>query len=190
MKCISCESFSFKIICKSCQKKLLKPQLSKRVLQSGLEVYSFYKYDEIKDLVNTKYQIYGSKVLGILAKLSIKEFAQSYHPSETNVVIPIDDDGKIDFSHTAILAKSMQNENLTIQYNTLKAKNKIKYAGKDIKYRKKYKRDFEYTGKPYLQVILVDDIITTGSTLTQAQKKLEENDCKVLFALTLCDAQG
>lgn len=190
MKCISCESFSFKIICKSCQKKLLKPQLSKRVLKSGLEVYSFYKYDEIKDLVNTKYQVYGHKVLKILANLSFKEFAKNYKVNNNINVVPIDDNASIDFSHTAILANSLKNINLNILYNTLKAQNKVKYAGKDIKYRKKYKRNFLYSGEKELQVILVDDIITTGFTLSEAQKTLEEHNCKVLFALTLCDAQG
>ncbi|EAL9099540.1 ComF family protein, partial [Campylobacter jejuni] len=38
-------------------------------------------------------------------------------------------------------------------------------------------------------VILVDDIVTTGSSLLEAKKVLEENKISVLFALVLADAK-
>jgi competence protein ComFC len=38
-------------------------------------------------------------------------------------------------------------------------------------------------------VILIDDIVTTGTTILEAKKCLEENNCEVLFALTLTDAK-
>ena len=44
----------FNTICKTCQNNLLKPDLSKRILKSGLIIYSFYDYDEIGDLLKAK----------------------------------------------------------------------------------------------------------------------------------------
>ena len=49
--------------------------------------------------------------------------------------------------------------------------------------------DFTYKGEKNLEVILIDDIITSGSTILEAKKALEKNGCKVLFALTLSDAK-
>lgn len=190
MRCISCECFSFQILCKDCQKTLLKPTITKRTLPSNLEVYSFYKYEEIKELINTKYEVYGHKVFKTLANLSFNEFAKNYISNETITIIPIDDRIKKYFSQTAILAKALQTKSLKPRYNLLHSQNDIQYAGKDLVYRKKHKRDFIYTGKNNINVILVDDIITTGMTLTQAYDILAEHNCKVLFALTLCDAQG
>ena len=37
-------------------------------------------------------------------------------------------------------------------------------------------------------MILVDDLITTGSTILEAKEVLEKNNCEVLFALSISDA--
>ncbi len=50
-------------------------------------------------------------------------------------------------------------------------------------------RDFLYKCKSGIDVILVDDIITTGITLQEAQKVLISHGDNVLFALTLADAE-
>ncbi len=190
MRCIVCESLSWNIICKDCKQNLLVPNITKRVLNNGLEVYSFYKYDELKHLFKTKYEIYGDKAIKIMAQMSFKNFAQNYNDNIQLKAIPIDDRIKSNFSHTAILAKALQSKNIKVQYNTLHAQNDIQYAGKDLIYRKKHKRDFLYRGKKDLNVILVDDVITTGTTILEAQSVLKKHNCHVPFALTLCDAKG
>ena len=78
MRCITCQSFSFKIICKDCQEKLLIPSFYKRELTKDFFVYSFYKFDEVKDLINTKYEFYGDKVYTVLSSLSLEKFAQNF----------------------------------------------------------------------------------------------------------------
>ena len=87
------------------------------------------------------------------------------------------------------MAKHTKSLNLAPIYSTLKASNKIKYAGKDLEFRKKNPRKFKYTGKKYIKVILIDDLVTSGLTLLEARKKLQQNSCETLFALTLCDAK-
>jgi len=49
-------------------------------------------------------------------------------------------------------------------------------------------RDFKMKNFKEESVILVDDIITTGSTLSQAVEVLKSNKKEVLFCLTLADA--
>ncbi len=190
MRCIVCENLSWNIICRDCKNNLLVPNITKRVLSNGLEVYSFYKYDELKYLFKSKYEIYGHKVIKIMAEMSFKNFAQNFNNELKLKAIPIDDRVKSNFSHTAILAKALQSKAIKPQYNTLHAQNDIQYAGKDLIYRKKHKRDFLYRSKKALDVILVDDIITTGTTILEAQSVLKMHGCTIPFVLTLCDAKG
>jgi competence protein ComFC len=50
-------------------------------------------------------------------------------------------------------------------------------------------REFYYTGEQGIEAILIDDIITTGVTLQEAQQELERHGVEVLFAVTLADAR-
>jgi len=75
------------------------------------------------------------------------------------------------------------------QHASLMAQNRVHYAGKPLQYRLDNPRDFRYTGRSGVDVILVDDIITTGITLQEAQQVLLSHDVNVLFALTLADAK-
>lgn len=188
MRCLCCESLSFKAICTGCQKNLLTPSFYKRELEEDFFVYSFYKIEEIKELINAKYYFYGDRVFKILSNLAFKKFALNFEYPHKIKAIPIDDRIKQSFSHTAILTKALKSQKIQPTYNTLHAKNNIKYAGKTLEFRKTNKREFIYKGKKNLEIILVDDIITSGCTLLEAKSVLEKNGCKVLFALTLSDA--
>ena len=188
MRCLTCQSLSLKIICKNCQEKLLIPSFYKREISKGFFVYSFYKFGEIKELVNTKYEFYGDKVYKALSLISFGKFANNFTFENKVYAIGIDDHTRHEFSHTALLAKSLKSKYIVPKFNLLKAQNKVKYAGKDLKFRQNNKRDFIYKGKQNIQVILVDDLITTGSTILEAKEILEKNNCEVLFALTISDA--
>lgn len=189
MRCISCEKLSLLIICKTCQTNFLQPTLNKRQLCDDFFVYSFYSYEELQDLINTKYKFFGDRVFNILAKLSFAKFAQEFNYDEKIISIPIDDHTRHEFSQSAILARHTKSKKITPIYSTLKATNKIKYAGKDLKFRQKNPRKFKYSGKSNQKVILVDDLVTSGLTILEARKKLNKYGCETLFALTLCDAK-
>ncbi|MEA3552890.1 MAG: ComF family protein [Campylobacterota bacterium] len=143
----------------------------------------------MKLLLNTKYEFYGDKIFNILAKLSLEKFANNFEYNDTVYAIPVDDHTRHEFSQTAILTNNLKSKNIIPIFNTLKANNIIKYAGKDLAFRKKNKRDFIYNGKENIKVILVDDLVTTGSTILEAKKVLEQSNCEVLFALTISDAR-
>ena len=189
MRCIFCESISWHIICKSCQENLLIPQFQKRELEKDFFVYSFYGYDEVKELINTKYEFYGDKVFNILGKLAFKKFSCEFEFPNKVIALPIDDHVRHDFSQSAILTKHLKSKNINPIYSKLRATNIVKYAGKDLEYRKLNPRKFKYSGEKGLQVILVDDLVTTGTTILEAKQVLEQNNCEVLFALTLSDAK-
>ena len=188
MKCLSCEQLSFQIICKKCQENLLAPSFHKRELEHDFFNYSFYSFSEIEELISSKYYFYGDKIFNILASLSFKRFAQNFEFGELVYSIGIDEHTRHEFSQTAILSRHLKSKYIKPIYNQLKATNIVKYAGHDLEYRQKNKRKFK-TSLTNKNIILVDDLITTGSTILEAKKSLEKKGNKILFSLTLADAK-
>lgn len=186
MKCLLCENFSFSHICKTCQETFLTPSLYKRKLL-GTEVLSFYKYSEIKDLLHTKHTDIGYYIYQILAQNSFKKFAETFELPISVVSIGVDDVPLSGYSHTAIINKELQSACIKPLYNKLRAKSNISYSGKSKEFRLLNPRNFEIKSFHEKEIILVDDIITTGSTLTQAIQVMQSNSKEVLFCLTLAD---
>ena len=187
MKCLLCESLSLSHICSTCQTTFLTPSIYKRKIARNIEVISFYKYKDIKNLLHTKHTDIGFYVYSILAKNSFKKFAQEFNFEHVVNAIPIDDTVKSGYSHTAILNKALTCRSIKPLYNKLRAKNDVSYSGKNKEFRLLNPRLFEMKNFNGRDVILVDDIITTGSTLTQAIQAMESNKKEVLFCLTLAD---
>ncbi len=188
MRCLLCESLSLTHICHSCQKEFLTPSLYKRELSKNIQVISFYKYSEIKNLLHTKHTDIGYYVYSILAKNSFEKFAKNFEYSSTIFSIPIDDKVTNLYSHTAILNRSLKSRSIKPLFNKLRAKNSVTYSGKSKEFRILNPRDFKVKDVVKKELILVDDIITTGSTLNEAVKTLEKYDNTILFCLTLADA--
>lgn len=187
MRCMLCESLSFAHICKSCQKNFLKPQIYKRKIQNT-QVISFYKYNDIKNLLHTKHTDAGYYIYNILAKNSFRKFAEEFEFSYPLYSIAIDDNSKSGYSHTAILNNQLKSTNIKPLFNKLQAKNDVSYSGKSKEYRLANPRNFELKNITMQEAILVDDIITTGSTLTQAINALKQKDINTVFCLTLADS--
>nr|WP_223157496.1 phosphoribosyltransferase family protein [Sulfurovum sp. bin170] len=185
---MSCHKLSWQTFCKLCQNKLLKPSISKRKIGS-LEVYSFFKYQNIEDLLLTKHTPQGYIVYRALAKQSFRPFIKNFIKEDSRVVyiVGVDENVKSGYSHVSLLTEQLSYKNSKVLYSKLMATNLVNYAGKDLQFRLENPRDFQYTGLEDIEVILVDDIITTGTTLQEAKRVLEKNRVKVLFALTLAN---
>ncbi|WP_320036254.1 phosphoribosyltransferase family protein [Halarcobacter sp.] len=188
MKCLSCENYSFSIICKDCQKNLLTPSFHKREISKNFFNYSFYSFSEIEDLLTSKYYFHGDRVYNILAKLSFAKFASSFTFDKIVYSIGIDEHTRHEFSQTAILSRHLKSKYIKPLYGKCKATKQIKYAGKDLEFRKKNKRRFQ-TNLENKNIILVDDLITTGTTILEAKNTLEKKGNNILFSLTLADAK-
>lgn len=188
MKCLSCENLSFQIICKTCQKNLLAPSFHKRELEENFYNYSFYSFLEIEDFLTSKYYFFGDRVFTILAKLSFKKFAQHFSFDEKVYSIGIDEHVRHEFSQTAILSHHLKSKHIEPLFGKLIAQNIVKYAGRDLEFRQKNRRKFT-TSLCNKKIILVDDLVTTGTTILEAKRVLEAQNNEVLFSLTLADAK-
>jgi competence protein ComFC len=187
VRCQLCLNLSWQPLCKNCLNTILAPIPSKRVLSSGLEVYSFYKYSEIKNLLHTKHTYQGAKVFSLLSKNALLPFIKNLTCKDI-FALPIDDHVRSGYSHSAILVKELA-LHLKPLYGKLRARNHTRYSGQKLHVRKREKRDFVLTCKGGIDVILVDDIITTGTTLEEAYLTCKEAHVNVLCALTLADAK-
>jgi competence protein ComFC len=117
----------------------------------------------------------------------IEEFVEN---AEGDIyIVGVDEYVKSGYAHVALLTHAMHTKTSKPLHASLMAQNRVDYAGKNLQFRLENPRNFKYTGKKNIDVILVDDIITTGITLQEAQKVLIQHDVNVLFALTLADVE-
>ncbi len=188
MRCLLCESWSWTHVCRACRSEKLSPSLYTRKISGKLPVYSFYKYDDIEPLLLTKHTDMGFHVYKALASVSFKAYAKTFKADGAIAVIGVDDHVRHGYSHTALLSRAMKSGNLKPRFSLLRDRSGHSYSGKDFQYRLTHPREFILKPFPEKKVILVDDILTTGLTLTQAVETLEMAGKEVLFCLTLADA--
>ena len=190
MRCLSCHKLSRTTFCMRCQTNLLKPSVTKRTFGS-LEVYSFFNYQHIEDLLLTKHTAQGYQLYRALAKLSFRPFIKKFIENDPRevYVVGIDENVKSGYSHVALLTHELRHKQVHIEHAKLMATNSVNYSGKTLQFRLENPREFDYKGKKDIEVILVDDIVTTGTTLKEAEQILKQSGVDVLFALTLASVR-
>lgn len=190
MRCMLCEGLSLFHICTPCQRLYLTPRLHQRTILGSLPVYSFYPYSDIEPLLLTKHTDLGYYMYSILAKNSLKMFAQTWRYPQRVASLGVDDGAKSGYSHTAVLNKALKSPNIIPYYGKLRASHQYQYAGKSVQERLENPRKFIYQPFREEEVILVDDIVTTGATLSEAVNTLARHHKKVILCLTLSDAEN
>ena len=190
MRCYSCSKLSFKIICKTCVSQLFTTNMSTRKVGT-LDVISFFKYSSLEILLHSKHKPEGYRIYKALAQMTMKPFIEEFVESDDRdiYIVGIDEYVKSGYAHVALLSRAMKTRTSFPLHSSLMARNRVNYSGKSLQFRLEHPRDFNYKGKSNIDVILVDDIITTGITLQEAQKVLMEHGVNVLFALTLADVE-
>jgi competence protein ComFC len=190
MRCYACAKLSLDIICEKCWQTLFPPTVKTRTVGT-LDVISFYRYSTLEPLLLTKHIPEGYSIYKALGKRLFAPFIDAVGADNAweVYIVGIDEYVKNGYAHVALLTRAMKRRGSIPQHASLLARNRVSYAGKPLQYRLENPRAFVYTGKPDVNVILVDDIITTGITLQEAQKVLTGHGINILFALTLADAQ-
>ena len=191
MRCFSCHRFTLKTVCRECRERLFVPTITKRKVGT-LEVISFYRYSVLEPLLLHKHRPEGYRIFRDLANVTLKPFIENFVRQDPKpvAIVGIDETVKNGYSHVAAMTRQMKTRSSTPLHASLLSRNSVNYAGKTLQYRLNHPRDFRYHGPEGIDVILVDDIITTGITLQEAQQTLREHHINVLFALTLADAKG
>jgi len=188
MRCYSCTRLTWDILCKACQERLFIASMRTRKLGT-LDVISFYPYSNIESLLLSKHKAEGYRIYNALSKMTLKPFIEEFVEADERIVyiIGVDEVIKNGYAHIAVLTRAMKTKTSIPLHAVLMAKNRVTYAGKDLTFRLENPRNFSYKGKKDIDAVLVDDIITTGSTLHEAYTVLRKHGVNVLFALTLAD---
>ena len=214
MKCLTCGRWSFHALCEACLDEINLTTRA-RSLPSQVKVYSFYRYADVAHLMQSKYHLIGSRILSRLALKAARHFFahwQSVPPeelkshgldSETSessshiALLGLDDYPYSAYSHVGVILKAFatatKERNLgefKPCFGALRAQNHIKYAGQSLEFRQKHPKGFALT-KPISAptIVLLDDIITTGTSFEEGISVLREAGFAVPFCLSLCDAR-
>ena len=190
MRCYSCGKLSFRAVCETCKSTLFVPSTQTRHIGT-LDVISFYSYTTLEPLLLTKHKPEGWRVYRELGRMLFRPFMQEFleHDDGAVHVIGVDENVRSGYSHVAQLTHAMKMPGVHVAHGVLRARNRVNYSGNPLQYRLENPRDFLYTGKTNISAILVDDIVTTGMTLQEAQRTLAKHGVDVLFALTLASAR-
>ena len=190
MRCYSCDRFTMHMVCKQCQRDFLTPDISRREVGS-LEVISFFDYYQVENYVQSKYIPAGYRIYKLFGKKYFQPFIKSYaeNLSSKLYLIAVDESVERGYSNTAMLSHfGAKNSEVKALHNVLKAGNRVQYAGQPLSYRLENPKNFIYKGPRNIDVILIDDVVTTGTTLQQAFLELQRHDVRVHFALTVASA--
>jgi competence protein ComFC len=168
----------------------LRPQPQRRRIGT-LEVVSFFGYSEIEPLLLTKHTPAGHRVYGYLGNRYVRPFLTDFFSAFTDpfVIVGVDESVRSGYAHVARLYHRFSHPMLRPQPAALRARNRVHYAGQSLRYRLEHPRDFVYTGRRGIDAVLIDDIVTTGMTLQEAERVLQRHEVNVLFALTVADAR-
>jgi len=173
-----------------CKKRIFTPTIKKRRVGT-LDVYSFYRYSTIESLLLTKHKPEGYRIFRELSRMTMKPFVEHFTAEDPRrlYILGIDEQIKSGYSHVATMTREMKTAHSSPLHASLLSQNSVNYAGKTLQYRLNNPRNFIYSGYKNIDLILVDDIITTGLTLQEAQKRLKRDNVVVDFALVLADAK-
>jgi len=193
MRCFSCDNLSIQPVCKECVKDFLTPEMIEKEV-GNLEVISFFDYYLTVEFIKSKYIPSGYRVYKFIAKKYFNPFIKAYADSlkDKKPLYLIGVDEKVDrgYSNVSLLMHySSKGNRVKPIHNVLKAKSKVQYAGQPLEYRLENPRKFIYTGPKNIDAILIDDTITTGTTLEEASRVLNENGVNIHFALTVANAK-
>ncbi len=170
--------------------ELFVPSVRTRTVGT-LDVISFYRYDTLEPLLLSKHKPEGWRIYRQLGKMLFRPFIREFVENDAGevYVVGIDEDVRSGYSHVAQLTRAMRMQSINVQPAVLRARNRVNYSGKPLQFRLENPREFVYSGKSDVDAILVDDIITTGTTLREARQVLMKSGVNVLFALTLADVE-
>jgi competence protein ComFC len=200
--CFSFISFDFSMICLICNKSsidgLTHPGCKGKLTIDGAFCAVAYKGIIKKLIYNFKYKPYLADLRKTLIELFYESiiqqeiFQKAYSSLPILVPIPLHNNRlrKRGYNHSKLLAKGLSKSlNLELTDLLQRTRETKSQFGLKLQERKEnLKNAFVLNTKykiPDANIFLVDDILTTGSTLLEAARILKKNGAKKVWGLTL-----
>ncbi len=205
--CLVCESFSHSQICHRCQlpegnlRLVDKEGFSEKIqlLNAVSNYYSVWEYQgNPRDLCLAMKYKPSLRIIKFLSELLAKIYIAEFGRNEWDYIVPIPSSAEgmkqRGFNHILVLGKQfvrsarLQKTSLSdCLSSNMKRRPQASLSGtgrvKGIKRRFKVKRPERFEGK---NILIIDDILTTGSTVTSAALALRKAGASRVDAITLC----
>lgn len=167
-------------LCLDCRKALMPKRRKTRI--DAYPVTYFYQYDLLfKDLLLQYKECYDEALkdvflyrIALYIKLRYFDYQILYVPSSKR---KLETRG---FNHLKEIFEPLGFK----EVEGLEKREEISQEGKDLSDRKKMLGNFYYTGKEVNKVLIVDDVLTTGSTIRGVIRAME-GKCKVIRVIIL-----
>ena len=182
MRCIYCDEIINKmnlfdlmikedILCHKCRKEL---NYKKRYIKiNDIEVETFYEYDSLFKTLLLQYKECYDEALKDVFLYKLNEYIFFKYIGYEIVTIPsskkkLEERG---FDHLKLIF-----ENVGLKINTdLKMKQDLVQEAKSITERKRMIDNYVYVGKPFKKALIVDDVMTTGSSIIGAYNEMKKH---------------
>ena len=186
MRCLYCDSeinkesfYSMFIeedkLCLNCRKAL---KLNRRIIDlDGLKVECFYDYNSLFKSLILQYKECHDEALSTVFLYGLKEYIEFKYRNFKIVYMPSSMQ-KLElrgFNHLDLIFKDL---NLT-KIDGLVYKNELVQEGKNRQDRIKMIDNFVYFGQKYEKILIVDDVLTTGSSFIGAYRALRPYCTKI-----------
>ena len=191
MRCIYCDRQIEKLnlyslfieddlLCNECRKKLI---IKKKIIDVGeYKVETFYEYDEMFKSLLLQYKECYDEVLSKVFLYKLSDYINFKYHDYTIVFIPSSEE-KLrlrGFNHLSLIFNDIKlNKN-----ECLVMKKQLIQEGKNRSERISMIDNYHYTGNQLDKVLVVDDVITTGSSFLGAFKALNGH-CRMMKGLSL-----
>ena len=181
MRCIYCDCIKSKInfsslflkedlLCVKCRDKL---RINRKVIDYGsIKVEAFYDYDSLfKDLLIQFKECYDEALKDVFMYWLNDYINMRYY--NYDILLMPSSDTKISqrgFNHLEVLFSDLKQRRIT----GIKLKNQLIQEGKSKIEREKMRNNFIYEGDRIDRVLVLDDVVTTGSSMIGIYNCLKE----------------
>lgn len=186
MKCVFCDYTDSKIsltslfleddlLCSECRKKLI---LKRRIIKhNNLRVETFYEYDGMFKSLLIQYKECYDEILKDVFLYKLTDYINIRYFGYHLALVPssrkkLEERG---FNHLELMfekVKLKRVEGIMMKQNMIQ-------EGKNVYERKKMTDNYVYTGKHINKVLIVDDVMTTGSSLQGVYNALNGHADKI-----------
>ena len=187
MKCLYCDSEIEKInlkyllleddcLCPECREKLKIER--KYIVLDRLKIETFYNYDGIFKNLLLQYKECYDEALAKVFLYPLRDYINLKYHGYKVVFVPSSEE-KIKnrgFNHLELIFNNLRLEHI----DGLKMKENLIQEGKKLIERKKMENNYIYEGKKVKKVLIVDDVLTSGSSIKGVYKAIKPYSQKIM----------
>ena len=181
MRCVYCDEIKNKtnltniflkqdLLCIECRKKM--PIKRKIISYSNIKVESFYDYDSLFKSLLIQYKEAYDEALKDVFTYWLDDYLNYRYFDYKIVFVPSSESKLIQrgFNHLELIFSNLKHKRIDGLYQ----KQELIQEGKDFQERSKMKSNYIYTGEKERKVLVLDDVVTTGSSMMGVYNALKE----------------